>query len=93
MSGVLTVVESEAFHITDLHVDYSPVEAVERAPIAPARALPKQTARLGLQQHAQSNFRRYFLRALWRFAGSERPSYGVEFISAILACAGLAVRR
>ncbi len=67
--GALTVVESEAFHITDLHVDYSPVEAVERAPIAPARALPKQTARLGLQQHAQSNFRRYFFRALWRFAG------------------------
>ncbi|PYP12889.1 MAG: hypothetical protein DMD54_17760 [Gemmatimonadetes bacterium] len=63
----MTVVESEAFHITDLHVDYSPVEAVVRAPIAPARALPKKPARLGLQQRAELNFRRYFLRALWRF--------------------------
>lgn len=38
-----------------------------RAPIAPAREPLKQPARLGLQQRAQSNFRRYFLRALWRF--------------------------
>jgi hypothetical protein len=67
-------VEAEPFHITNQHVEYSPVEVptpsrgdVVRAPVPPARERRKTPARLGLQQRAQSNFRRYFLRALWRF--------------------------
>ncbi|PYP18411.1 MAG: hypothetical protein DMD54_05260, partial [Gemmatimonadetes bacterium] len=71
---MLTVVESEAFHITNLHVDYSPVEAQVASRGESARAHPdpaperrKAPARLGLQRRAQSNLQRYFLRALWRF--------------------------
>ena len=70
----MTVVESEAIHITNPHVDYSPVEArvasrseSVRAHSAPAQERPAKPARFGLQQRAQSNFQRYFLRALWRF--------------------------
>jgi exopolysaccharide biosynthesis polyprenyl glycosylphosphotransferase len=68
-------VESEAFHITNTPVDYSPVEVptasrgdVVRTPVSPAHERRKTHVRLGLQQRAQSNFRRYFMRALWRFA-------------------------
>ena len=68
------VLESEAFHITNTPVDYSPVEVptasrsgVVRTPVAPAHERRRTTVRLGLQQRAQSNFRRHFLRALWRF--------------------------
>ena len=67
MSGAVLGVQAEPFHITNQHVEYSRVEAVVRAPIAPARGRPKTPARLGLQERAQSNFRRYFLRALSRF--------------------------
>jgi exopolysaccharide biosynthesis polyprenyl glycosylphosphotransferase len=67
-------VKAKPFHITNPHVDYSPVEARSasrsepaRAPSAPARERVTTPTRLGLQQRAQSNFQRYFLRALWRF--------------------------
>jgi exopolysaccharide biosynthesis polyprenyl glycosylphosphotransferase len=67
------VLESEAFHITNPPVDYSPVEVptasrsdVVRTPVSPAHQRRYTPVRLGLQQRAQSNFRRYFLRAFWR---------------------------
>ena len=67
--------EAEPFHITNSHVEYSPVEVptasrsdVVRTPVSPAHERRKTPVRLGLQQRAQSNFRRYFLRALWRLA-------------------------
>ena len=66
--------ESEAFHIPNAHVEYSPVEAPiasrgdgARAQPAPPPTQRKAPARLGLQQRAESNLRLHFVRALRRF--------------------------
>jgi len=65
-------VEPEGIHITNKRSENAPIEValpsrsgVSRAPLHDRRQPP---ARLGLQRRAQSNFRRHFLRALWRFA-------------------------
>ncbi len=73
MSGAVRVVEAEPFHITNQQSDIAPVEVSTasrgdsaRAPVWERRRNPP--ARLGLQRRAHSNFQRYFLRGLRRFA-------------------------
>ena len=65
--------EAEPFHITNQQSDIAPVEVPTpsrgesaRAPVRERRRTAP--ARLGLQRRAQSNFQRYFLRGLRRFA-------------------------
>src|SRR4051794_31715714 len=76
LSGALTVVESEAFHITNSQVDNAPVEVPTPSRIGVSRPYPFERrktppvlrARFGLQRRGQVNFRRHLLRALRRFA-------------------------
>src|SRR5207247_3897920 len=73
--GGVAVVEAEPFHITNQQSDIAPVEVptpsrgeAARAPLWPGERRRNPPARLGLQRRAQSNFQRYFLRGLRRFA-------------------------
>jgi len=56
-------VEAEPFHITNPVIETTPVEF----PTPTRRGVRSTPVRLGLQQRAQSNFRRHFLRGLRRF--------------------------
>src|SRR6266511_3992411 len=73
LSGAVRAVEAEPFHITNQQSETDPVEVPtpsrSGASRAPGHERRRNTpARLGLQRRAQSNFRRYFLRGLRRFA-------------------------
>ncbi len=73
LSGAVRAVAAEPFHITNQQAEIAPVEVptpsrgeAARAPVRERRRTAP--ARLGLQRRAQSNFQRYFLRGLRRFA-------------------------